>query len=67
MTDFNLMSPREIAPNSIHLEALNSGVNPKTIVTALVWDGKVIREESREFATLEEALSYARALRELAG
>jgi hypothetical protein len=48
--------------HAVYLEPEDGGVNPKTKVRAVFRDGKGVRETSRVFDTLEEALAYAQTL-----
>jgi hypothetical protein len=48
--------------HAVYLEPENGGVNPKTRVRAVFRDGNGVRETSRVFDTLEEALAYAQTL-----
>lgn len=48
--------------HAVYLEAEDGGVNPKTKVRAVFRDGSGVRETSRVFDTLEEALAYAQTL-----
>jgi hypothetical protein len=44
------------------VEAEDGGINPKTMVRAVFRDRNGVRETSRVFDTLEEALAYAQTL-----
>jgi hypothetical protein len=48
--------------HAVYLEPEDGGVNPKTKVRAVFRDGNGVRETSRVFDTLEEALAYAQTL-----
>ena len=48
--------------HAVYLEPEDGGVNPKTKVRAVFRDGNGVREMSRVFDTLEEALAYAQTL-----
>lgn len=62
MADIDMLHPRNAPRYAITLEAYERGVNPKTVVTARVWDRRGVRERSQVFDTLEDALDYARGL-----
>jgi hypothetical protein len=62
MADIDMLHPRAVPRYAIYLEAYERGVNPKTMVTARVWDLRGVRERRELFDTLEDALDYARGL-----
>lgn len=50
----------------VHLEACDDGVNPKTRVSVRVYEADGMREVSRLFDSLAEALAYAQRFYEAA-
>jgi hypothetical protein len=62
MARIDMLHPRDVARYAIYLEAYERGVNPKTLLTARVWDHRGVRERSQVFETLDDALDYARGL-----
>jgi hypothetical protein len=62
MARIDMLHPKDVPRYAIYLEAYERGVNPKTLVTARVWDNRGVRERSELFETLEDALDYARGL-----
>ena len=62
MMHVDVLHPSETNARAVYLEAEDGGVNPKTKVRAVVRDRNGVRETSRIFETLEEALAYAQTL-----
>jgi hypothetical protein len=62
MMHVDVLHPSENNAHAVYLEAEDGGVNPKTRVRAVFRDRNGVRETSRVFETLEEALAYAQTL-----
>jgi len=62
MMHVDVLHPIETNARAVYLEAEDGGVNPKTRVRAVLRDREGVRETSRVFDTLEEALAYAQTL-----
>ena len=62
MMHVDVLHPSETNAHAVYLEAEDGGVNPKTKVRAVFSDRSGVRETSRVFDTLEEALAYAQTL-----
>jgi hypothetical protein len=61
MMHVDVLHPHENA-RAVYLEAEDGGVNPKTRVRAVFRDRNGVRETTRVFDTLGEALAYAQTL-----
>jgi len=62
MMHVDVLHPSETNARAVYVEAEDGGVNPKTRVSAVFRDRNGVRETSRVFDTLEEALAYAQTL-----
>lgn len=62
MMHVDVLHPNGSHAHAVYLEAEDGGVNPKTRVRAVFLDRNGVRETSRVFDTLEEALAYAQTL-----
>lgn len=62
MMHVDVLRSGETNARAVYLEAEDGGVNPKTRVRAVFHDRNGVRETSRIFDTLEEALAYAQTL-----
>ena len=62
MMHVDVLHPHETNAHAVYLEAEDGGVNPKTRVRAVFRDRNGVRESTRVFDTLAEALAYAHTL-----
>lgn len=62
MMHVDVLHPSDSHAHAVYLEAEDGGVNPKIRVRAVFRDRDGVRESSRVFDTLEEALAYAQTL-----
>jgi hypothetical protein len=62
MMHVDVLHPSESNARAVYLEPEEGGVNSKTRVRAVYRDRNGVRETSRVFDTLQEALAYAQTL-----
>ena len=62
MMHVDVLHSHETNARAVYLEAEDGGVNPKTRVRAVFRDRDGVRETTRVFDTLAEALEYAQTL-----